>query len=135
MNPIMNPKPSIARIETKHAPQPAGHYAQGTSDGHLLFISGQLPVDLDGSPRAELDFEGQARLALRNLLAIAEAGGSVADRILKVTAFVVGVENWPAFNAVYAEILGTARPARSVVPVPALHHGCLVELEAIAALR
>ena len=59
-------------------------------------------------------------------------------RILKVAAAqqigrVVGVENWPAFNAIYAEIFGAARPARSVVPVPSLHHGCLIELEAIAA--
>ena len=47
--------------------------------------------------------------------------------------FIVGVENWPAFNRVYAELFGDARPARSVVPVGTLHHGCVVEIEAIAA--
>jgi enamine deaminase RidA (YjgF/YER057c/UK114 family) len=43
------------------------------------------------------------------------------------------VEYWPKFNAIYAEAFGASKPARSVVPVPALHYGCLVELEAIAA--
>jgi 2-iminobutanoate/2-iminopropanoate deaminase len=124
----------ITSVKTEHAPQPAGHYAQGVSDGHSLFVSGQLPVDLDGSARADLDFENQTRLALKNLIAITEAGGSGIDRILKITAYVVGVENWPTFNAVYAEVFGSLRPARSVVPVPALHHGCLVELDAIAVL-
>jgi 2-iminobutanoate/2-iminopropanoate deaminase len=64
--------------------------------------------------------------------AIVEGAGLSRDRIAKVTAYLVGVEHWPAFNAIYAEVLGDHRPARAVVPVPALHHGYLIELEAIA---
>lgn len=48
-----------------------------------------------------------------------------------LTAYIVGVVNWPAFNKVYAELMGDARPARTVVPVPELHHGYLVEVDAI----
>jgi 2-iminobutanoate/2-iminopropanoate deaminase len=123
----------IDRIETERAPKPAGHYAQGCAYGDLLFVSGQLPVTLNGKARPDLSFEQQVRMALANLLAIVDAGGSKPDRVLKVTAFIVGVDNWPAFNAIYAEVFGQSLPARSVVPVPALHHGCLIELEAIAA--
>ncbi len=72
-------------------------------------------------------------MALGNVLAILKEAGSGPDRVLKVTAFIVGVENWPAFNRIYAEVFGDSRPARSVVPVPSLHHGCLIEIEAIAA--
>jgi enamine deaminase RidA (YjgF/YER057c/UK114 family) len=89
-------------------------------------------VSLEGKARADLSVEEQVRLALGNLLAIVKAAGSSPDRVLKVTAFIVGVENWPVFNRVYAELFGEARPARSVVPVPSLHHGCVVEIEAIA---
>jgi 2-iminobutanoate/2-iminopropanoate deaminase len=128
----MDTKHLSRQIETDRAPHPQGHYAQGRAQGSQLFISGQLPLALDGTPRTDLDFEGQTRLALAHLIAIAEAGGSGLDRILKVTAYVTGVENWPAFNKVYAEIFGAHRPARTVVPVPALHHGCLIELDAIA---
>jgi enamine deaminase RidA (YjgF/YER057c/UK114 family) len=60
------------------------------------------------------------------------AGGGSPASVAKVTAYIVGVENWPVFNTVYAEAMGDARPARAVVPVPELHHGCLVEVEAIA---
>jgi len=124
---------TIDRITTSNAPKPAGHYSQACAYGDLVFVSGQLPVSLEGKARADLSFEGQARLALGNLLAIVEAAGSGPERVLKVTAFIVGVDNWPAFNRVYAELFGEARPARSVVPVGSLHHGCLVEIEAITA--
>ena len=124
---------SVERIVTDAAPKPAGHYAQACCYGDLVFVSGQLPVSLEGKALANKSFDEQVRQALTNLLSIMEAAGSGPDRALKVTAFIVGVENWPAFNAIYAEIFGAARPARSVVPVPSLHHGCLIELEAIAA--
>ncbi len=123
---------SVERISTDAAPKPAGHYAQACCCGDLVFVSGQLPVSLEGKALADKSFEDQLRQALANLLSIVTAAGSGPDRVLKVTAFIVGVENWPAFNTIYAEIFAAAHPARSVVPVPALHHGCLIELEAIA---
>ena len=124
---------AIDRITTPNAPKPAGHYSQACSYGDLIFVSGQLPVGLEGKALADRSFEEQVRVALGNMLAIVKAAGSGPERVLKITAFIVGVENWPAFNRVYAELFGEARPARSVVPVGSLHHGCLVEIEAIAA--
>jgi len=123
----------IERILTPDAPKPAGHYSQAVCHGDLVFVSGQLPVTLEDKIIADASFEEQARLALANLLAIVKAAGSSPERVLKVTVFLAGVEYWPKFNAIYAEAFGDARPARSVVPVPALHYGALVELEAIAA--
>ena len=123
----------VERISTDAAPKPAGHYSQAVAYGDLVFVSGQLPVSREGKARPDLSFEDQVRLALSNLLTILRAGGSTPERVLKVTAFVVGGENWAPFNAVYAEVFGAVRPARAVVPVPSLHHGCLIELEAVAA--
>ena len=123
----------IERITTDTAPKPAGHYSQACCDGNLVFVSGQLPVSREGKVLSDRAFEDQARQAIANMLSIVKAAGSGPDRVLKVTAFIVGMENWPLFNAVYAELLGASKPARSVVPVPALHHGCLIEIEAIAA--
>jgi len=123
----------VERISTDAAPKPAGHYSQAVAYGDLVFVSGQLPVSREGKARPDLSFEDQVRLALSNLLTILRAGGCTPERVLKVTAFVVGGENWAPFNAVYAEVFGAVRPARAVVPVPSLHHGCLIELEAVAA--
>ena len=72
---------------------------------------------------------------MANMLAALHAAGAEPSDILKVTAYIVGVENWPRFNAVYADVMGTVRPARSVVPVPQLHYGYLIEIEAIAVRR
>ena len=124
---------TIHTIVTDAAPAPGGHYAQATASGDLLFVAGQLPVRPDGSHTADQPFEDQARQALANLIAIVRAGGSAPERVLKVNVYIVGIEHWPAFNRVYAELFGDARPARAVVPVPELHFGYLVEVDAIAA--
>ena len=123
----------IDRITTNAAPKPAGHYSQACCHGNLVFVSGQLPISPEGKVLSDKSFEDQARQAIANMLSIVKAAGSGPERVLKVTAFIVGNDNWPSFNGVYAELLGASKPARSVVPVPALHHGCLIELEAIAA--
>jgi reactive intermediate/imine deaminase len=122
----------IKTIETSAAPRPFGHYAQAVDAGGFVFVSGQLAARADGTSLADMPFESQARQALANLLAIVEGARLAPDRIAKVTAYLVGVEHWPVFNAIYAEAFGEHRPARAVVPVPALHHGYLIELEAIA---
>lgn len=126
---------TITPVSTLNAPAAGGHYAQAITHAGLVYISGQLPVAPDGSHHPEADFDTQARQAIRNLIAVTEASGASVADLLKVTAYIVDVANWPRFNAVYAQILGAARPARSVVPVPELHHGYLIEIEAIAACK
>ncbi len=124
----------IRPISTDGAPRPAGHYAQGLLAGGTLYISGQLPIMPDGTILRGESFAAQARQAIGNMLAVLEAAGGTPDRLVRVTAYIVDVANWPAFNQVYAELLGDAKPARTVVPVPELHHGVLVEVDAVALL-
>jgi 2-iminobutanoate/2-iminopropanoate deaminase len=124
---------AVAAISTDDAAPAGGHYSQGVRQGDLIYVSGQLPIAPDGTHHSEADFEQQARLAIRNMIAVVEAAGGSAATLLKVTVYLVGVGNWPRFNTVYAEMLGDARPARSVVPVPELHYGYLVEVDAVAA--
>ena len=123
----------IERISTNSAPTPLGHYSQATRAGGFIYVSGQLPLGAEEMRGQEVNpFEEQARIALRNLLAVLEAAGAKPSHVLRVTAYIVGVEHWAIFNMAYAEAFGDARPARSVVPVPALHNGHLIELDAIA---
>jgi reactive intermediate/imine deaminase len=122
----------IERIATTAVPAPAGHYSQATAWRDLVFVSGQLATRSDGTHTADQPFEVQARQALANVLTILAEAGCGPAQVLRVTAYIAGVENWPAFNRIYAEVFGEAKPARTVVPVPELHHGYLVEVEAIA---
>jgi len=124
----------VETVSTDRAPAPAGHYSQAIIAGGHVYISGQLPIRSDGMPLPDQEFETQAEQAVGNMLAILEAAGGTPANLVRVTAYIVGVENWPRFNAVYARLLGEARPARTVVPVPELHYGHLVEVDAIAIL-
>lgn len=125
----------VTGILTDRAPKPAGHYAQAVVTGAHVFVSGQLPVRPDGLPLDDDGFEAQARQAIQNMLEILRAAGSSPQQLVKVTAYIVGIANWPRFNAVYASMLPDACPARSVVPVPELHYGYLVEIDAIAVRK
>ena len=119
-------------ISTKHAPTPTGPYVQALTGAGLIFVSGQLPIKSDGTGLQQEDFAAQARQALANVFAIVRAGGSAPNRIVKVTAFIVGLEHSSQFNTVYAEAFGAHRPTRSMVTVPRLPNNYLVEIEAIA---
>lgn len=125
--------PLVVAVSTDKAAPAGGHYAQGVRHGGLIYVSGQLPIAPDGARHCAAAFEQQARLAIQNMLAVVEAAGGSPATVLKVTVYLVGIENWPRFNAIYAEMMGNVRPARSIVPVPELHYGCLVEIDAIAA--
>lgn len=121
-------------ISTADAPAPAGHYSQAIVHGGLVFVSGQLPIDpATRSPRTG-PIEEQTELALRNLAAILAASGSGIDRVLKTTVYVSDIELWGRVNQAYAAFFGQHRPARAVVPTRDLHFGCLVEVDAIAAV-
>lgn len=122
-------------IETRNAPAAGGHYSQAVVHGGLVYVAGQLPI-VPSDPKRRLEsFEEQAEQVISNVIAIVEAAGSSAERIVRTTVYVADIAHWPAFNAVYARRLGAHRPARTVVPVPELHYGYLLEMDAIAALR
>jgi 2-iminobutanoate/2-iminopropanoate deaminase len=128
----MRAEPLVTSILTNRAPKPAGHYTQAIVSGAHVFVSGQLPIRPDGRPLDDDGFEAQARQAIQNMLEIVRAAGSSPQQLVKVTAYIVGIANWARFNAVYASMLPNACPARSVVPVPELHYGYLVEIDAVA---
>ena len=122
-------------ISTQGAPTARGHYSQAMVHGGVVYVAGQLPI-VPNDPEARLaTFEEQARRVVDNVIAILEAAGSGADLVLKSTVYITDVKHWPAFNAIYAEKFGAHKPARTVVPVAALHYGYLVEMDAIAAVK
>jgi 2-iminobutanoate/2-iminopropanoate deaminase len=121
-------------IATPQAPAPLGHYAQAVAHNGLLFISTQLPIEPGHPPDPAAPAAIQAERALRNVLAIAAAGGAPPDRILRITIFLADIAAWGEVNAAYARVMGDAKPARGVIQVAGLHHGFKVAMEAIAAV-
>ncbi|MFW8292554.1 RidA family protein, partial [Klebsiella pneumoniae] len=86
--------------------------------------SGQLAGD---------DLESQARQALKNLLAVIEAGGGNRDTVLKVNCWLLTMNDFAAFNAIYKEFFDNEGfPARTCIAAAELPLGAKVEVEAIA---
>jgi 2-iminobutanoate/2-iminopropanoate deaminase len=125
----------VRTISTPDAPRPAGHYSQAIVHGDTVYVSGQLAVDPVTGEKGAGTVEEQTRLALRNIELILLSAGSDLNHVIKTTAYIPDVELWAGVNAAYAEVFGDHRPVRAVVPCRDLHYGCLVEIEAIAALR
>ena len=125
---------AIQIISTPLAPPPGGHYSQALVYGGQVFVSGLLPVHRDGE-KCQGPIGEQTRLVLQNLQAILQAAGSDLDHVLKTTVYVSDINLWGEVNAVYREIFGDHRPARSVVPVKELHFGFLIEIDAVAAQK
>ena len=119
-------------IETKNAPGAIGPYSQGYIANGLVFTSGQIPVDPDTGAIPE-GIEAQAERSCLNVQAILEAGGADMSKVIKTTCFLADMNDFAAFNAVYARYF-TGKPARSCVAVKTLPKNVLCEIEAIAVI-
>ena len=102
----------------------------------FIFIAGQLPIAANGTKLADASFEQQAQQTLPDNIASALAGADTnIDRLVQVRVYVTDIKSWPVFNAIYEKWIGSSRPARAVVPVPELHYGFKIEIEAVALER
>lgn len=97
-----------------------------------MFVSGQLPIDIDTGEKVIGDISTQASTVLKNLEEILTSVGSSKDQVLKVTVYIPDVKLWDEVNAIYSEFFGEHKPARVVVPTRELHYGFSVEIDAIA---
>lgn len=120
----------MKKIETTAAPAAIGPYSQGYSINGFVFTSGQIPVDPVSGTIPE-GIEAQAAQSCKNVGAILEAAGSGFDKVIKTTCFLADMNDFAAFNEIYAQYF-TMRPARSCVAVKTLPKNVLCEIEAIA---
>lgn len=114
-------------------PTPAGHYSPIIEHNGLLFISGQLPMDAHKQVPASI--QEQTLLALGNLENLLLAAGSDRNHVLQVRIYVSDIDLWDQVNATYKGWFGDHKPARAIVPCGDLHFGCLLEIEATAAVK
>ena len=118
---------------TPNAPSAIGPYSQAVAANGFLFTSGQIGLVPESGAVAGDTIEAQAEQVCRNVQAILEANGVGFDRVVKTTCFLADMDDFAAFNAVYAKYF-VSKPARSCVAVRTLPKGLLCEIEAVAAL-
>jgi 2-iminobutanoate/2-iminopropanoate deaminase len=115
---------------------PISHYTDAVIAGDTLYISGIVPVDADGAVVGGADVVAQTRQVLANMARVLEAAGAAPTDVVKVTIYLLDVDDRPKINPVRQEFFGAARPASTLVEVSGLAvEGALVEIEAVAHLR
>ncbi len=118
-------------ISTEKAPAAIGPYSQGIITGNLLFASGQIPIDpATGNVEAKTIAE-QTEQVCKNIGELLAAAGTDFSKVVKTTCFLADINDFGAFNEVYAKYF-TSKPARSCVAVKDIPKGVLCEIEIIA---
>lgn len=117
-------------ISTNKAPGAIGPYSQGYIVNGFVYTSGQIPVDPVTGNIPE-GIAAQAEISCANVGAILEAAGTGFEKVFKTTCFLADMDDFAAFNQVYAKYF-ISKPARSCVAVKTLPKGVLCEIEAIA---
>jgi len=119
-------------VQTDNAPKAIGPYEQAIKANGFIYTAGQIPIDPKTGSFIEGGITAQTRQVLENLKAVLEAGGSSLDRVVKATVFLKNMADFAAMNDVYAQYLGSGKPARSTVAVAELPRGALIEIDLVA---
>jgi len=121
-------------IHTDRAPEAIGPYSQAVAVGNLIYTSGQIALVPGTGLLAEGGIEVQTRQVCQNLQAVLEEAGSSLEHAVKTLCLLRNIEDFQAFNAVYAQYF-TGKPARSCAAVRDLPKGALIEIEVVAETR
>ena len=120
-------------VYTKDAPEAIGPYSQAIKAGNLVFTSGQIPIDPATGNIEAVTIEEQTEQVCRNIQAVLASAGTSIDKVVKTVCFLSDMDNFAAFNAVYAKYF-VGKPARSCVAVKTLPKNVLVEVDTIAEI-
>ena len=123
----------MLKIYTEKAPAAIGPYSQGYAVNNFIFTSGQIPVNPETNQIPD-DISAQAENSCKNVGAILDAAGSCFEKVIKTTCYLADMNDFAAFNEVYAKYF-TDKPARSCVAVKTLPKNVLCEVEVIAVVK
>ena len=121
-------------ISTNLAPSAIGTYSQAVSYSNLLFISGQIGINVKNN-KLESGFESQARQVFQNILNIIKAKDTLLDlnSVLKLTIYLKDLSDFDMLNEIMFSLFDDPYPSRAAVEVSRLPKDALIEIDAIVA--
>jgi 2-iminobutanoate/2-iminopropanoate deaminase len=122
-------------VRTDTAPTPIGPYSQGVRAGNLFFVAGQGCMNPATGQMARESVEAETRQVLENVKAIPAAAGLSLGQVVKTTCYLADMNDFQAFNAVYATYFAEQPPARTTIQAARLPGDIKVEVEAIALIE
>lgn len=119
-------------INSLKAPKAIGPYSQAIEANGTLYISGQLPIDVNTGKFVEGGVKEQTEQCLKNIGYILEEAGYTFDNVVKSTCLLGDMSYFTDMNEIYAKYYKADCPARAAFAVKALPMGAMVEIETIA---
>lgn len=114
--------------------KPVNPFSPAVRVGSMLYLAGQIGTDSTGQV-VKGGIEAETRQTMQNIADVLAKTGSSMDRVVKCTAMLADMREWPAMNAVYATFFPVNKPARSALGANGLALGARVEIECLAVAR
>ena len=120
-------------INTKLAPQAIGAYSQAVKSSGCLFSSGQIPLVPESGNIISNKIDEQIEQIFKNIRGILNSEELDLNNIIKLTVFLIDLNDFDILNKIFNEKFGDYFPARSVIEVSRLPKDSKVEIEFIAS--
>ncbi|TPH84729.1 RidA family protein [Helicobacter pylori] len=119
-------------IHSTLAPKAIGPYSQAIATNDLVFVSGQLGIDVNTGEFKGADIHSQTTQSMENIKAILKEAGLGMDSVVKTTILLKNLDDFAVVNEIYGSYFTEPYPARATFQVAKLPKDALVEIEAIA---
>ncbi|PUD65511.1 RidA family protein [Helicobacter pylori] len=119
-------------IHSTLAPKAIGPYSQAIATNDLVFVSGQLGIDVSTGEFKGADIHSQTTQSMENIKAILKEAGLGMDSVVKTTILLKSLDDFAVVNGIYGSYFTEPYPARATFQVAKLPKDALVEIEAVA---
>ena len=88
----------MEKIHTDKAPAAVGPYSQAIAANGMLYTSGQIPLDPQTGAITGKNIKEQAEQVMKNLMAVLEAAGTNAGKVVKTLCFLTDMNDFDLHN-------------------------------------
>ena len=114
------------------APPPIGPYSPALLVNDTLYISGQVPINIETGNLITENIELATHQVLRNIKALLAEADMTLENVVKCTIFMTDLNEFQKMNAVYAGYFEGDAPARETVEISRLPMDATIEISCIA---
>ncbi len=119
-------------IDSPKAPKAVGPYSQAIEANGTLYVSGQLPIDVNTGDFVEGGVREQLVQIFKNVEYILQEAGYGFENVVKTTVYLTDMSDFAVMNEVYSQFYVEPFPARVAYAVAALPKAALAEVDVIA---
>ncbi len=124
----------VEHITIEGAPDPIAPFSHACSAGHLVFLTGQMPIDPNSGELVAGEIETQTIRVMENLKIVLNGMGLDLSDVVSARAFLTDMGDYEAFNSTYRSFFDPDKlPARTCIGVVGLALGAKVEVDFIAS--